>query len=447
MLTQPSPATGGWALFYQNTFKIPPFYFPLKISISRVYNPPNENNCTFKEDTQMRKLGLLPRILLGIALGVVIGAYAPEWIVKFFATFNGLFGNFLGFAIPLIIIGFIAPGIFSMGKGAGKLLGLTTALAYASTVIAGLLAYSVAKSVYPSLLANQTSQSFENPEEALLKGFFTVDMPPVMGVMTALLIAFTLGLGIAAIKGDALQKGMNEFRDIIELVIEKIIIPLLPLHILGIFANMTQGGQVSAIMSVFAKVFVMIILLHLFFLAVQYTTAGTLRKQNPFKMMKAMLPAYFTALGTQSSASTIPVTLERTKKLGVKDRISDFSVPLLATIHLSGSTITLVSCAMAVMFIQGEALQFSQLFPFILMLGVTMIAAPGVPGGAVMAALGLLESMLGFGPTMTSLMIALYLAQDSFGTACNVTGDGAITSIVDKLTNKNKATISKVKAS
>ncbi|WRP06841.1 dicarboxylate/amino acid:cation symporter [Rossellomorea aquimaris] len=395
----------------------------------------------------MRKLGLLPKILLGIALGIAIGAFAPESFVKIFVTFNGLFGNFLGFAIPLIIIGFIAPGIGSMGKGAGKLLGLTTALAYGSTVLAGLLAFTVAKSIYPTLLANQTSQSFENPEEALLKGFFTVEMPPVMGVMTALLIAFTIGLGMAAIKGDALQKGMNEFRNIIELVIEKIIIPLLPVHILGIFANMTQGGQVSAIMSVFAKVFVMIILLHVVFLILQYTTAGTLRKQNPLSMMKSMLPAYFTALGTQSSASTIPVTLERSKKIGSRESIADFSVPLLATIHLSGSTITLVSCAMAVMFIQGEALQFTQLFPFILMLGITMIAAPGVPGGAVMAALGLLETMLGFGPTMTSLMIALYLAQDSFGTACNVTGDGAITSIVDKLTQKKKVPLSKIKAS
>ncbi|MCA1066332.1 dicarboxylate/amino acid:cation symporter [Rossellomorea aquimaris] len=395
----------------------------------------------------MRKLGLLPKILLGIALGIFIGAFAPEWFVKIFATFNGLFGNFLGFAIPLIIIGFIAPGIGSMGKGAGRLLGLTTALAYGSTVLAGLLAFTVAKSIYPTLLTNQTSQAFENPEEALLKGFFIVEMPPIMGVMTALLIAFTLGLGMAAIKGDTLQKGLNEFRNIIELVIEKIIIPLLPIHILGIFANMTQGGQVSAIMSVFAKVFVMIILLHVIFLVLQYTAAGTLRKQNPLSMMKTMLPAYFTALGTQSSASTIPVTLERSKKVGARERIADFSVPLLATIHLSGSTITLVSCAMAVMFIQGEALQFTQLFPFILMLGITMIAAPGVPGGAVMAALGLLETMLGFGPTMTSLMIALYLAQDSFGTACNVTGDGAITSMVDKLTQKKKSDVSTIKVS
>ncbi|MCM2591016.1 dicarboxylate/amino acid:cation symporter [Rossellomorea marisflavi] len=387
----------------------------------------------------MKRLGLLPRIILGIALGIIVGMFAPHWFIKIFVTFNELFGNFLGFAIPLIIIGFIAPGIGSMGKGAGRLLGLTAALAYGSTILAGLVAFIAAKSLYPSLLVNQSSKSFENPEEALLKGFFTVEMPPVMGVMTALLIAFTLGVGMAAIKGDVLQKGLEEFKNIIEKLIEKIIIPLLPIHILGIFANMTQGGQVTSIITVFAKVFVMIIILHLFFLIVQYTAAGTIRKQNPFSMIKTMMPAYFTALGTQSSASTIPVTLERTKLNGTRGGIADFSIPLLATIHLSGSTITLVSCSMAVMFIQGQALEFTQIFPFILMLGITMIAAPGVPGGAVMASLGLLETMLGFSPTMTSLMIALYLAQDSFGTACNVTGDGAIASIADRLTGKKQS--------
>lgn len=386
----------------------------------------------------MKRFGLLPRIILAIASGILIGSIAPAWLIKIFATFNGIFGNFLGFAIPLIIIGFIAPGIGAMGRGAGKLLGLTTGIAYTSTILAGLLAFFAAKSLYPVILSNQASQAFENPEEALLEAYFIVEMPPIMGVMTALLLAFSLGLGMATIKGDSLQRVMDEFRQIVELIIEKIIIPLLPIHIFGIFSNMTQGGQVSAIMSVFAKVFIMIISLHIIYLIIQYTIAGSLRKQNPFVMLKTMLPAYFTALGTQSSASTIPVTLEKTKQMGVRERIADFSVPLLATIHLSGSTITLVGCAMAVMLLQGQTYSLGSLFPFILMLGITMIAAPGVPGGAVMAALGLLESMLGFNSTMLSLMIALYLAQDSFGTACNVTGDGALTAIADRI-NREKA--------
>ncbi|WP_170006354.1 dicarboxylate/amino acid:cation symporter [Bacillus fonticola] len=381
----------------------------------------------------MRKLGLLPRVLLAIALGIAIGYVSPGWLVQAIATFNGLFGNFLGFAIPLIIIGFIAPGIGMMGKGAGRLLGLTTFIAYSSTVLAGLLAFFTAQVLYSFILVNQSSQTFDSPEESLVKAFFTVDMPPVMGVMTALFIAFTLGLGMATSKGDTLLNVMNEFRTIVEKLIKKIIIPLLPFHIFGIFANMTYGGQVGVIMSVFIKVFIMIIALHSLYLIIQYSVAGSVSKQNPLTMIKTMFPAYFTALGTQSSASTIPVTLERTKKLGVRERIADFSIPLLANIHLSGSTITIVSCAVAVMMIQGETATFGALFPFILMLGVTMIAAPGVPGGGVMASLGLLESMLGFNATMISLMIALYLAQDSFGTACNVAGDGAITALTDKL--------------
>ena len=384
----------------------------------------------------MKKFGLLPRIILAIGLGIAVGLVSPDWLTKIFATFNGLFGNFLGFAIPLIIIGFIAPGIGTMGKGAGKLLGITTGIAYGSTIIAGLFAYFTATTLYPVILKNQSLKEFGNPEEALLSPYFTVDMPPIMGVMSALLMAFTIGLGLAAIKGDALQNAMNDFRDIVEKLIEKTIIPLLPIHIFGIFANMTQGGQVSAIMSVFAKVFVMIIALHIIYLLVQYSVAGSAARKNPLKMLKEMLPAYFTALGTQSSASTIPVTLKHAKKIGAREKTADFAVPLLATIHLSGSTITLVSCSIAVMMLQGQTASFSTLLPFILMLGITMIAAPGVPGGAVMAALGLLESMLGFTDTMLALMIALYLAQDSFGTACNVTGDGAITVIADKVSCK-----------
>ncbi|KIL52188.1 dicarboxylate/amino acid:cation symporter [Jeotgalibacillus soli] len=393
----------------------------------------------------MKKIGLLPQIILAIALGIAIGSIAPDSAIKLFATFNSLFGNFLGFAIPLIIIAFIAPGIGAMGRGAGKILGLTTGIAYGSTIAAGLFAFAASTFFFPFILENQASQAFDDPENALLPGFFTIEMTPIMGVMTALLLAFVLGVGITTLKNDYLLNVLDEFRMIIQKLIEKIIIPLLPIHIFGIFANMTQGGQISSILRVFLMVFVMIIALHLIFLMIQYTIAGSLRKQSPLFMIKAMVPAYFTALGTQSSASTIPVTLERTKAAGVRGKIADFCVPLLATIHLAGSTITLVSCAMAVMLIQGHTAEFSIMFPFILMLGITMIAAPGVPGGAVVASLGLLETMLGFTPTMSSLMLALYLAQDSFGTACNVTGDGAISAIVDKLSGRDHTDSSTLK--
>ena len=382
----------------------------------------------------MKKIGLLPKLIIAIIIGILIGAYAPEWVVALAATFNGIFGNFLGFAIPLIIVGFVAPGIGDLGEGAGKLLAITAGIAYLSTVVAGTASYFASSIIFPTFLkAGSLVSDATNPEEALLAPLFSINMPPVFGVMTALLIAFIIGLGIAAIKTDALKDVMHEFQKIIELVISKIIIPLLPFHILGIFANMTYAGQVVTILSVFSRVFVIIIALHLTTLIIQFLIAGSYAGGNPFKLLKNMIPAYFTAIGTQSSAATIPVTLGQTKKNGVKDDIADFVVPLCATIHLSGSTITLVACAMAILMLNGISMSYLQILPFILMLGVTMVAAPGVPGGAVMAALGLLETMLGFSQPMLSLMIALYIAQDSFGTATNVTGDGAIALIVNKI--------------
>ncbi|MDR3258061.1 MAG: dicarboxylate/amino acid:cation symporter [Fusobacteriaceae bacterium] len=382
----------------------------------------------------MKKFGLLPRLVVGLIVGILLGNFGGASIVKIFATFNGIFGNFLGFVIPLIIIGFVAPGIGDLGKSAGKLLGITTVIAYLSTIVSGSLAYFVNSAILPKII-NSSIQLADssNPEDALLPALFKIEMPPIMGVMTALLIAFILGIGIAVSNGDTIKKFMSEFQNIVEKLIGNIIIPLLPLHIAGIFANMTYAGRIVTIMSVFSKVFLIIIILHIVIIVVQFFIAGTFSGGNPFRMIRTMVPAYLTAIGTQSSAATIPVTLAQTKKNGVSDGIADFAVPLCATIHLSGSTITLTSCSMAVMVLHNMPMETGTMFGFILMLGVTMVAAPGVPGGAVMAALGLLNSMLGFSSDLQSLMIALYLAQDSFGTACNVTGDGAIAVIVNKI--------------
>lgn len=382
----------------------------------------------------MKKLGLLPKLIIAIILGIIIGSVGPKWSVQTLATFNGLFGNFLSFTIPLIIVGFVAPGIGELGEKAGKLLGITALIAYVSTIFSGSLAYFTSSVVLPRILAGESlNVDAVNPEEALLEPFFTVEMPPIFGVMTALLIAFTIGLGIAAVKSEAIKKVMQEFQAIIEKLISKIIIPLLPFHILGIFANMTHAGQVVTILSVFFRVFIMVILLHLTVLVIQFIVGGTFAGGNPFRLLKNMIPAYLTAIGTQSSAATIPVTLAQTKKNGVQDEVAEFVVPLCATIHLSGSTITLVSCSIAIMMLNNMPVSFASMFPFILMLGITMVAAPGVPGGAVMAALGILESMLGFPQALLSLMIALYVAQDSFGTATNITGDGAIALLVNKI--------------
>ena len=382
----------------------------------------------------MKKLGLLPKLIVGLIAGIIVGKIGFIPLLRVMLTFNGLFGNFLQFVIPLIILGFVAPGIGDLGKKAGKLLAVTTVLAYGSTIVSGSLAFFTNSILLKKILPTGAALvEGSHPEAGLLSGYLTVDMPPIMGVMTALLMAFIIGIGIAVVEGTTLKNLMNEVQTIVEKIITNIIIPFLPLYIAGIFANMTYAGEIVKIMSVFAKVFGIIIILHFVILLVQYTIAGTLAGANPLLLIRKMLPAYFTAIGTQSSAATIPVTLNQTKENGVNEGIADFTIPLCATIHLSGSTITLVSCSMAVMMLNGMPITFSGMFGFILMLGVTMVAAPGVPGGAVMAALGLLESMLGFGPELTSLMIALYLTQDSFGTACNVTGDGAISIMVNKI--------------
>lgn len=380
----------------------------------------------------MKKIGLLPRLIIAIILGIVLGSFMPEWIIRTFVTFNGVFNQFLGFAIPLIIIGFVAPGIGELGSGAGKTLAITAGIAYASTLFAGVLAYFVTVIFLPMLI--DVSQGMAEVTDGVsVKAYMELAIPPVMGVMTALVLAFTLGIGIAVTKSVAIRDVMNEFQQIITKLIRGIIIPLLPLHIMGIFANMTFSGQTATLLSMFSRVFIIVILLHFSVIMIQYFIAGMASGVNPFKLLKTMIPAYLTAIGTQSSAATIPVTLAQTKKNGVDDGVSDFVVPLCATIHLSGSTISLVSCSIAIMMMNGMDYQFATFFAFIMALGVTMIAAPGVPGGAVVAAMGLLQTMLGFDPVATSLMMAIYMAQDSFGTACNVTGDGAIAVVVNKI--------------
>ena len=378
------------------------------------------------------KWGLLPRVLFAIAAGIVCGLFVPDWFVRIVLTFNDLFGNFLGFIIPLLIVGLVAPGIAELGRNAGKLLFITAALAYGFTLASGFFSYAVSATTFPHLLDPQAGiTSFGQVAE--LKPYFVIAMPPVFGVMSALVLAFTLGLGMAVIQGSRLKGVMLDLRDIIDRVIVKIIIPLLPVYIFGIFMNMTVSGQAVKVLGVFAQIIVIIFAITAAMLLMQFFVAGVIGQKNPFTMLKNMLVAYATALGTQSSAATIPVTLRQTIKIGVREEIAGFVVPLCATIHLSGSTMKIVACALAIVIMSGQPVHLEQFAGFICMLGVTMVAAPGVPGGAIMAALGVLESMLGFGQPELALMIALYISMDSFGTACNVTGDGAIAVIVDKI--------------
>lgn len=385
------------------------------------------------------KLGLLPRVAIAIGLGVVCGLFFPEWLVRIFITINSLFGNFLNFIIPLLILGLVAPGIADLGKGAGRLLLITALLAYGFTLFSGFFTYFTCDLTYPWLLNSADELTPVSGETAVaLTPYFTVAMPPLMDVMTSLILAFTLGLGMSVIDGNHLKGMMEDFKEIIDLVIMSVIIPLLPIYIFGIFLNMTNSGQVSGVFGVFLKIIVVIFVMTVVLLFIQFFIAGSVGKKNPFRLFKNMLPAYMTALGTQSSAATIPVTLEQTIKNGVRPELAGFVIPLCATIHLSGSTMKIVACAMAIMLMSGLEIHFGQFAGFIMMLGITMVAAPGVPGGAIMAALGLLQSMLGFDETAQGLMIALYIAMDSFGTATNVTGDGAIAVIVNRIYGKDR---------
>ncbi|QMS56838.1 dicarboxylate/amino acid:cation symporter [Glutamicibacter protophormiae] len=385
---------------------------------------------------------LLVRVLVAIVLGVVVGLFLPEWFARVFMTFNGIFSQFLGFLIPLIIVGLVTPAIADLGRGAGKWLAVTAAIAYGSTIFAGLLAFLVAKSTYPWLLGGErTVNGLENPEDHALSGYFEITMPPVFDVMTALVLAFCLGVGITLIKGNVLHDGLSELRTIVMRVVEKVIIPLLPVYIFGMFLSLTMNGQIVLVITTFLRVVILAFIMTIVILVIQYCIAGLVAHRNPFVMLKNMAPAYATALGTASSAATIPVTLACTKKNGVDDRVAGFTIPLCATIHLSGSTMKIVLFSLAIMTISGMPISTGQYIGFIFLLGVTMVAAPGVPGGAIMAAVGILQSTLGFDETAVGLMIATYVAIDSFGTACNVTGDGAIASVMDRLLRGKDGTL------
>ena len=388
-----------------------------------------------------KKIGLVPKLIIGIIAGILIGSFAPEFLVKVLVTASSLFSAFLKFVIPFIIIGFVTAGIADLATGAGKLLGVTTGIAYGSTIVAGTLAFIVASLIFPSFIDPSVASQIGDPEAGMLEPIFTIPLSPMVDVTAAIVFSFTMGLGISALrnndKGEILYNLFQEFQEIITKVLSIIIIPLLPIYIAGTFANITYAGQVWNILSIFWRVYLVVIPLHIVYLIIQFTTAGFVTGKNPLKMLKNQIPGYLTAVGTQSSAATIPVNVECAKNNGVSKEIREFCVPLCATIHLSGSIISVTSFAVAVLMMNGMDHGFSTVFPFILMLGIAMVAAPGAPGGAIMSARPFLP-MIGIPSDggLASLMIALYLTQDSFGTAANVSGDNAIAAVVDHLNKK-----------
>ncbi|MDY2942466.1 MAG: dicarboxylate/amino acid:cation symporter [Paludibacteraceae bacterium] len=392
------------------------------------------------------RIPLLVRVLIAIALGIAFGLFMPAWGVRIFTTFNALFDQLLRFLIPLIILGLVTPAIADLGKGASRLLLLTVGIAYVATVLSGLFGYGCSMLIFPHIIHACEGETTAAGAVPAFPPYFEVSIPPLFDVMTALATAFLLGLGIAFLAGKesgteaegGLKRAAREFQSIVVLAIQKVIIPLLPLYIFGVFMSMTASGEAGTILVNFAEVIAVLIGLTLVILLLQYLVAGAVVKRNPFKLLWTMSPAYFTALGCCSSAATIPVTLRQTLQNGVNADVAGFVVPLCATIHMSGSIAKITGTAIAIMLMQGVPFDAWQIVGFVLMLAITMVAAPGVPGGCVMASLGLLGSMLGFTGEQQALMIAIYIAIDSFGTACNVTGDGAIALIIDKIQSTNK---------
>ena len=372
---------------------------------------------------------LIIRLVLGILAGVIIGLFMPEVVTKALVTFKGLFGQFLNFTVPLIILFYVMSGIGSLQKGSGRMLGVTLFFSYVSTIIAGLFAYLVAVEILPVLVDAAAGNVAQG---SVITPWLNIDIPPLMGVSSALVIAFMFGMGISVTRSTELLKLVDQSRGVVELVLLNVIIPGLPLYICSVFAEMGASGTVFSTLSTFAWVLGMAFVLHWVWLLLLFSMVGAGTGKNPLNMLKTMLPSYIAAVGTQSSAASIPVTVDCARKLRLNPHIVDFVIPLCATIHISGSAITLTVCASAVMLMSPAGMVGIGVFiPFLLTLGVALVAAPGIPGGAVMASIGLLVSMLGFDDSAVALMIALYLAQDSFGTACNVTGDGAIATIVD----------------
>ncbi len=384
------------------------------------------------------KIGLIPRIIIAITFGVLLGSFAPGALVRAANTFSGFFDQFIRFMIPLIIIGLVTPAIADTGRNAGRMLLVTVGIAYVSTLFAGLFSYSVSINAFPFLVERgsivQTASGLQFP------AFVQVSIPAMIDVMSALVFSFVLGLGIVASDSKIIRESAEEMRKIINATIAKAIVPLLPFYIFVIFFDMTAVGKVKSVLLAFAAIVIVELLLTLILIVIQYTIAGSIAKVNPFKAIVKMMPAYFTALGTSSSAATIPVTRNQAVATGVRPEIADFTVPLCATVHLSGSTIKLVACAVALILIGGDLtkLEFATFAQFVALLGVMMVAAPGVPGGAVMASIGVAESLLGFNQNQIALFITLYIATDSFGTACNVIGDGAISLIVNRIFSKRR---------
>jgi Na+/H+-dicarboxylate symporter len=377
------------------------------------------------------KLGVIVKLLIGIAIGIIIGLVAPLWLIRIFSSIGFVIGQYIKFVIPLLVIAFLGKGVADFGQKAGPALLLSLTLAYTSTILAELLGFGVAFLALPGMhIVNANLVAVKK-----IVPFVQIEIPPVMSIMTALVFAIVLGLGITWIGKKSVSAVLDEFHDIVAILVRKAVIPLFPYWVATVFIDLTAKGQLIPTINAFSKILLLVLPTQWAWLFILYLIAGTVSKQQPFRVMKAMLPAYFTAMGTMSSAATLPVALECAHKVPfLRKGIVDFCIPLFNIAHLPGAAIAITMSAMTVSLLtKGTLPSFGVMLPFIVLLGFIEVAAVGVPGGSVTAALGILGTVLLFGDTALGLMVALFMIQDSFGTAANVVGDGALTMMVNQV--------------
>ena len=378
----------------------------------------------------MRKIriGLLPRLFIALALGAAIGFFAPEWLLRSMNCFRDSFGQFIKFFVPFIIIGLVTPAIADTGRSAGRTLLLTMGIAYASTLFAGYFAYAVSRGVFPLIMSGGLNKAAAHTFPA----YFSIKIPPFLDVTTALAVAFLVGLGIVSSKAEILERAAQELRTIVSRALGTVFVPLLPFYVLATMADLTASGRLAQVGGGCLKIMGVALATTTVILIVQFTVAGVVARRNPFTALWTMLPAYLTGWGCCSSAATIPYTLAQTRKNDVSEETADLVIPLCSNVHLAGSMANMVVYAAGLAVLAGESLPFGAFTEYILMVSVTAVASPGVPGGVVLACAAVAETALGFSPERYAIMIAIYMALDGMGTACNLTGDGAIAIVVDR---------------
>ena len=384
------------------------------------------------------KLSLFVKVLIAIALGAGLGLIIPDVPLRFLKTFNVLFAQLLKFIVPLLVLGLVTPAIYGLGKGAGKMLLVVVGVAYFSTVCAALFAYGSATAFLPHILrVGDLAQ--QSAEARVIEPYIDLQIKPLCDILTALCLSFMVGVCCIYIKGDALRSFFNEFGEVVKMTIEKAIIPLMPFYIFTMMCEMSAVGKLAVVVGSGAKVIATGVVLSILYLVIQYIVAGAIAGKNPFKCLWNMLPAYLTGFSICSSSAVIPVTQKCTLKNGVSEEVTNFVIPLCSNVHMCGSVIKLATTAVAVAFMMGMPISFPVFVNFVLVLAVATVASPGVMSGVLMASVGFLESMLGFTPEMIALLMAIYLALDGYGPACNVTGDGAIALGVNRFFKADKA--------